>query len=212
MPTPSLKPCIQRFLESENKITDFTTRSEYFHEARSGNIRVINSRDHYLIVEIGFLSLMLEWEIFIENVFCRLLCNSKRSSRPQPQLLIGGFTNIETTRSTLHGKVGYFRWIDPSELVRLSQKHFRNGEPFLTPINAAYQQLDEARIIRNRIGHSSAKAESAFLTMIQTKYGYSPKAMTPGRFLLDKLATNTLRDEYILYARTLTTVAQLIVG
>ena len=74
-------------------------------------------------------------------------------------------------------------------------------------MNAAYQQLDEARIIRNRIGHSSAKAESAFLTMIQTKYGYSPKAMMPGRFLLDKLPSKTFKSEYTLYSQTLITVA-----
>ncbi len=199
-------------MESEKKTTDFLTRSEHFHEARGGTIRVINSRDYYQIVEIGFLSLMLEWEIFIEDAFCRFLCDGKRFSRPQPHLLMPRHKKIEAARTALHGNTGYVNWINPSVIVKLSQKYFRSGEHFLTPINAAYQQLDEARTIRNRIGHSSLSAETYFLTMIQSKYGYSPKSMTPGRFLLDKLPSNTLKNQYTLYAQTLTTVAQLIVG
>ncbi len=212
MPVPNLKPSIQRFLESENKTTDFLSRSEHFHEARGGTIRAINSRDYYLIVEIGFLSLMLEWEIFVEDVFCRFLCDGKRFSRPHPQLLTSRYKNIEVARTTLHGSMGYVKWIDPSIIVRLSQKYFRAGEPFVTPVNAAYQELNEARTIRNRIGHSSSMAETYFLSMMQSKYGYRPKGMTPGRFLLDKLPSNTLKNQYTLYAQTLTTVAQLIVG
>lgn len=212
MPKPSLKPILQRFMQEEKRVTDLANRSAHFHEARSGSIKVITSQDHNLIVEICFLSFMLEWEIFIEDTFSRFLCGGDRFTRPHPQLTGARFNSIENAKQQLLGKRGYVRWIDPNETTRLATQYFLNGEPFSTPYRIASQELDEVRIIRNRIGHSSTSADSIFMTMIRAKYGYTPRGMTPGRFLLDKLPNSQVENQYNYYTQKLLRVAQLILG
>lgn len=211
MPRPSIHPILQRFVQAENRITDLISRSANLYEIRNGGFRVINSHDRYSIIEIHFLRLMLEWEFFIEESFTRFLCGGLRTKRPQPHLL-AKFKNLENAKDALHGKQGFVGWINPEEIIRQSKLYFRNGEPYISPIQAATKPLNEARIIRNRIAHFSDKAEEQFSKMIREKYGYSPRGMTPGRFLLDKLPQNSLSNEYSYYTQILITVGQIIIG
>lgn len=211
MPIPSLLPILQRFTQAESRLTDFINRSSRFHEVRSGAMRTIVSRDRYLIAEICFLSLLLEWEIFIEDSFCRMLCRAPRLSPPHPQTN-AIFNRIDAAKQALRGRQGFVGWINQDEILHQANTYFRNGEPFSTPIRASYRHLDEIRIVRNRVAHSSEKANSAFQTMIRKQYGFNPRGMIPGRYLLDRLPTNSLANQYFLYAQTLLTVAQLITG
>jgi hypothetical protein len=211
MPIPTLLVSYRDFDQAESRITDLISRSASFLEQRGGSLRHITAKDKYLVTEICFLRLLLEWEIVVEEFFSRMLCRAQRNSPPQPGPL-ARFSRIDDAKRALRGGRGFVRWINPDEVLRLAPIYFRNGEPFASPFRAAYQQLNEVRIIRNRVAHSSARAKDAFLRLMRDKYGYNPRGMTPGRYLLDRLPSNPLATQYLYYAQTLRTVADLIIG
>lgn len=100
MPLPTLNTPVQRFISSERRYLDLVNRSLSFYELRSAQLKPIITRDKYLIAEISFLGLILEWELFIEEIFCRLICNSRRFSSPQPRL-IARFNSIQAAKLVL---------------------------------------------------------------------------------------------------------------
>jgi len=211
MPLPTLNTPIQRFYSSEKRYSDLVNRSISFCELRSAQLRPILIRDKYLIAEISFLGLILEWELFIEEIFCRFICNSRRFSSPQPRLN-ARFNSIQAAKLVIRGRQGFINWLNPDEIIRLSKLYFQNGEPFYSPIRAAYLDLEGIRIIRNRIAHSSDKAHGRFQNFIRNKYGFYPRGITPGRFLSDRLPSTHSPSEYAYYSQNLLVLSQLITG
>ena len=103
MPRPQIQAPYQRFLASELRISDFLIRSLGYYEVRQGLLKPLVAKDRYLIAEIAFLGLLLEWEVFVEEAFCRLLCSARRLSPPQPRL-IARFSKIDAAKQTLRGR------------------------------------------------------------------------------------------------------------
>lgn len=82
MPTPTLLVGYRDFDQAESRITDFFSRSAGFLEQRYSSLRHIQARNHYLVTEVCFLRLLLEWEVFVEETFSRMICRAPRNSPP----------------------------------------------------------------------------------------------------------------------------------
>lgn len=201
----------QKFLTDEQRISGIVDRTANFYEERAGSVRKLYLSDIKLITEICFLRVILSWESFMEDVFARFLCGAKRLAPPQPKP-VAIFARIVDAKRVAGGDRGYVNWINPSVTIDTANRYLGNGEPLSMSIRAAYRDLEDIRIVRNRIAHSSPKVELAFSRLVRERYGYNPRGMTPGAYLLDSIPAFTPDTYYIHYSRVLVTVANLIVG
>jgi hypothetical protein len=199
MPKVKINSIKAEFLSSERKISDFVLRSANFYEERNDNIASVLLADRYSITEN-----------FLEDVFIRFLCGAERIVDPQP-ILLGSFRYISDAKQVIGGRRGYFNWNNPSEVNELANLYFKNGEPIVSALRPAYGDIENMRIIRNRIAHSSEKAATGFTKLVRREYGYNPPKMSPGRYLLDT-TLNPPNNQFEYFTTVLVTVANRLTG
>lgn len=166
---------IQKSLSLARDLTNFK-------EFRGGKYRSIHKRTVYLLVENLFLKLFLSWEQFLEQTFIRYMCGAKTSSGYSPRRFVQP-PSLEHAINFIKRTRPYADWTVWSEVIARAELCFYKGSPF-TDASGGEAQLDEMRIIRNRIAHSSRHSEEKFQETVLQKLGYTPRGMVPGRLLL----------------------------
>jgi hypothetical protein len=141
------------------------------------------------IAELSFLKVYLAWERFLEEAFARYLCGARS---------VGGFLprSYAEPRNLDHARqlvmmapqriLRYADWANRELIIRRAELVFRDGKPFVQPLQAGALDLDDMGIIRNRIAHGSAHAKEQFLKLVHRRLGVA-YPFAPGRFLLRRV-------------------------
>lgn len=93
----------------------------------------------------------------------------------------------------------YVDWTKLDEVITKAELYFEKGEPFANTLRNASAQLEDMKILRNRIAHRSKYSEAKFQALVRQKMGYNPRGIVPGKFLLEKIPsgnTRTVLQEY----------------
>jgi hypothetical protein len=94
----------------------------------------------------------------------------------------------------------------------LAQRYFDQGDPYQTAIASVAQTLDDMTAVRNRIAHRSDFAVRQFHGVVRRSYGYIPRGMSAGRFLLSRNPTALSQPEHFdYYAGILLAASQIVV-
>jgi len=146
----------------------------------------------------------MAWETFLESVFVRYICGATSATGFTPSLLSPPKPTIEAAMAELLAQNQYLNWT-PSNTVTWAKSYFAHGEPFNTPINAVTQTLYDISAVRNRLAHHSEFAASNFRSVVLKAFGYMPRGMNAGRFLLTINPSSSASSQTFLefYANTL---------
>lgn len=216
MPAPSVFSHFNAFRDKTTQLTDFANRSTDFLENRGNQARSLLTRDRYLLVEVCFLQVLMAWETFLEEAFARFMCGARRLSVPRDPVRLTQFPSLQDAKLTIYQGRRYANWLVPANIEAVCLQHFDQGAPFLGLITAANLELNEIRIIRNKIAHSSSHATREFRNLMIRKLPNVHRGVSPGRFLLSPVPQTmnpqNLGNFYQFYASFLETLAQLIIG
>lgn len=172
----------------------------------------ISSKRRESMVELAFLRAFLGWEMFLEESFILYLSGQK----PPRGRLPYRYTHPPNYAMAVEWVVPegrtYAKWNESRFVIQRAERHFRNGEPFASPLRRNSNALEEARHIRNAVAHESAKAQSQFEQVVRTNLGTLPHNLTVGGFL-GTLAPKTAPPITFLelYVSKIEAVAQQIV-
>ncbi len=185
MPTLGVEHCLRGFESSVQKTTRFVREARGWRRLGSNGVYVhIGIGRVELLAGLGLLRIHLAWEEFLESVFVRYMCGARSTSGFAPVLLSPPQPTIAVAMATLLGPSRQFlHWNARSTLARAS-RFFQAGEPFATAVGAIAQTLDDISAVRNRFAHRSDFSANAFRILVLTAFGYVPRGMSPGRFLL----------------------------
>ena len=126
----------------------------------------------------------MTWETFLENVFLRYMCGAQSANGFSPTLLFKPKSNLSVAMGTLlRSNWQYLNW-NSSSTLNWANTYFDQGEPFSTAIRAITLTLGEITAVRNRFAHRSDFALREFREVVLKSFGYIPRGINPGRFLL----------------------------
>jgi hypothetical protein len=165
------------------RLTNFLAASKLFRRP-GGNL--IHVRDQEEIAGLTLLKLTLAWESFLEDTFLRYLCGAKSAAGVSPTLLLGKQPKLNAAFRALSGSNKFLGW-QPDTTLKRANKFFDAGEPYETAVKGAKSVLEDMGSIRNRIAHRSDHSVIEFQAVVQVHFGFVPRGMTPGRFLLSTL-------------------------
>ena len=176
----------EEFEDSVQNVLTFLNVAKNFKFIQAdGSYKNIGVRQVELITGLVLLKIYLSWEEFIEDVFARYMCGAKSASGYAPSLNYSKEPNIAHAMATLLGGKNYLNW-SAKKIIDRGNRYFGRGEPFRTTVNAIISTLDEIIIIRNRFAHRSDFSAIEFRSVVLRWFGYVPRGIIPGRFLLAK--------------------------
>lgn len=185
MPRVAVAHCRRDFEDSVDQSVSFLRQAEHFRVSlRAGSSRHIGPRRVELLAALALLRIHLSWEQFVESLFLRYLCGGVSTAGYAPVVLCPIQHTISAAMTfLLPSGQRYLSWgVDPT-LARAG-RHFASGEPFATGLGAISQTLGDISTVRNRFVHRSDYAVQEFRAVLIREFGYLPRGMTPGRFLL----------------------------
>jgi len=146
-----------------------------------------------LIAEISFLKIFVAFENFIENTFLYYMLGGKSPNKYCPIRYVFPKDKEHAIKMTLQDYSNYTDWSTPDKIVKRAEYTFKNGEPFKTGIASYIQILQDLKIIRNYITHSSENAKDKFEIRARFYLGTLPpgNVLTVGNFLLMYSPQNT---------------------
>lgn len=181
-----------------------------YREFRGGRYRPIFKQKVYLIVELSFLKIFMSWEDFLERTFIRYMCGGHTNSDYAPKRYIQPI-NLDHALNILRQARRFIDWTRGNEIIHRSKLFFQDGEPYATTIGASLQQLDEMKVIRNKIAHQSKYATRNFQQLVRNKYGYYPKGITAGKLLISNIPSTNPKTVLKEYYDLLLTLGKMIV-
>lgn len=202
----SVEYCLRNLDENISKALNLLSEiNDYRVVQPTGKLIKISSRQREVFAAISLLRMHLAWEDYIENVFIRYLCGGRTSSGYSPILIGTGIPvrNMRMAISLLLGTSNFLNW-SPTHIESRARHFFSLGEPFVSTINTARNSLTQMNIVRNRFAHRSEYASVEFINVVRTTFGYIPRGINPGRFLLmTDPATPSIRfiDKYAAILR-----------
>ncbi len=185
MPVLAVQHCRNDFELGIQDALAFVRQVRTFQVPRpGGRPRPIGVRLVELLAGLALLRTHLAWEEFVEDVFLRYMCGARSAAGYAPVLLAAREPRISDAMKRLLGpKWHYLDW-NPQNILTWAQQYFDHGEPFATALGTISQTLDEIIVIRNRIAHRSDFSAQRFRAVVLKWFGYMPRGMTAGRFLL----------------------------
>ena len=184
MPAIGVQHCLQDFTQSVQDSLDLAKEAQYFRVIHpDGSHRHIGIRRVELFAGLALLRIHMAWETFLESVFVRYMCGAKSATGFTPTLQSPPKPTIQAAMAELLGQNQYLNWT-PLNTVPWAKSYFDQGEPFDTAINAVTQTLNDITVVRNRLAHHSEFAASNFRSVVLNAFGYMPRGMNAGRFLL----------------------------
>lgn len=150
------------------------------------------------IAELSYLRTFLAWETFLEDSFARFLCGAKSGSGFRPVRYASPANIAHAHRLVRMGPqrvARYGDWGSRDFVLTRANLLFKDGKPYAPPLQAAGRDVDDMRIIRNRVAHRSEYARSKFDDFVLRRLGV-PRRLHPGRFLLmrDHVSNQTYLD------------------
>lgn len=203
MPELNVEHCLRNFDDSISKALNLLSEIDDYRILQpTGSLIRVNSRKKELFAAISLLRMHLAWEDFIENVFIRYLCGGITQSGYSPVLVGLPAKNIRAAIATLMGRNNYLIW-SPANIEIKARQFFDLGEPFVSTISGARNALIEINAVRNRFAHRSEHASVEFTNLVRNTFGYIPRGINPGRFLLmnDPAAPMRFIDKYEVILR-----------
>ena len=184
MPGLGVQHCLVSFnadMESASRLLDemFLLRIS---DAR-GRMHRIGARRQEMIACLALLRMHLAWEEFLESVFVRYMCGGRTATGHSPMLCAAPESTVGAAYKALLGGSSFLAW-NTSNIDTRARHYFDHGEPFVTMLGSARNTLEQISVVRNRFAHRSEHAASHFRSLVRSVLGYTPRGMSPGRFLL----------------------------
>jgi hypothetical protein len=137
------------------------------------------------MMEVVYLRAFLALEAFLEESFILFSLGHRpprgraprRFTFPPNRKAAEEWILPEDTRSR-----PYASW-DPGSVRHRASRFFKDGAPFEIALSVKQAALQDARTIRNKIAHDSARAQERFHTLVRQKLGSLPSGLTVGGFL-----------------------------
>jgi hypothetical protein len=184
MPKLEVQHCLRDLETSINDSLYLLAESNLYKiENGSGKYIQICARRKELFACTALLKMFISWEDFVESSIIRYICGGRTTSGYAPMLVNTPFPTIQRAYLNLFGRKPYLNW-SPSNVISQANRYFISGEPFLSAISSSRNKLDEINIVRNRFAHRSDSAKSEFETIVRNTFGYTPKGINSGRWLL----------------------------
>jgi hypothetical protein len=183
MPPRTVEPSLVGFEDSVSDAQAFARAVPEYRIVSGAGFKRIGARRSEELTALGLLKIQLAWEAFLENTFTRYMCGVPAPSGFAPQLLQPRESRIEDALVTLLGPNQRFLNWSASNTSTRAHAYFAAGAPFLPPLQAVSNLLEEINAVRNRFAHSSQHAQRQFRAVVRTRLGFVPHGMTVGRFL-----------------------------
>ena len=214
MPDIGVQHCLRDFAQNVQDALDLVNRAYSFRILDSrGNYRYIGVRRVELFAGLALFKIHMAWETFLESVFVRYMCGAASATGFAPILLGAPKRTIRAAMvDLLMPNLNFLNWT-PSNTLRWANMYFDHGEPFTITISAVTQTLGEISVVRNSFVHRSEYAASEFRTVVLRMFGYVPRGMSPGRFLLTRNPSPSAGNQKFLeiYANILLGASRSIV-
>jgi hypothetical protein len=205
VPTISVQHCLRDFAQRVQDSLDLAHEAHSFRVLQAdGSHRYIGIRRVELFAGVALLRIHMAWEAFLESVFVRYMCGARSATGFAPVLLSPPKPTTTAAMADLLGKSSFLNW-SPSNTVSRASVYFVRGEPFNTTLSAVTRTLKEISVIRNCFAHRSDFATLEFRSVVLSAFGYLPRGISPGRFLLTISPSPSAGDQKFLefYANTL---------
>lgn len=164
------------------------------------------------IAELSYLKSYLAWETFLEESFIRLLQGAHTlSGRQAPRH--ANPISLDHARNLLIGleKGGrYSDWTRRSKVTDRANLLFKDGKPFVGPLQAAARDLDDMAMLRDCIAHRSEFVRKNFGKVVQRRLGVAQR-MHPGRFLL-RTRPGTTENHLEFFSHMIIVVAEQVLA
>ena len=184
MPAVAVSHCLSDFQGALRTSLAWLNRSrDYRIERRSGALHMIGARATERLAALTLLEMHLAWEDCVESVFVRYLCGALAPSGRAPSLVGPRFSSMPAAMRALLGNRRYLRWTG-NDITDRAKLFFVDGEPFASAVGYSRQYLEDVCTVRNAIAHRSDSARNEFRALVRREYGYNPRGLNPGRFLL----------------------------
>ena len=162
-------------------------------------------------IEAAFLQLQKSWELFLENLLLCLLIGH----RPHTTIITSHFTvsDLEIARGIVLREDNYLDWIGIDRVKNRFNAYLIEAPNHISnTLSAIATELNEIRIVRNAIAHSSKKAKDDFANLWLRKVGGSPTITVPADFLKLPDPNNLPSTYFDKYADTLETAAGIMIN
>jgi hypothetical protein len=147
--------------------------------------------------EMAYLRMFVEWEIFIEASFIRMMCGYQ-SSLFTPIFASGKSRqpDLGTAFNSLSGGRGFLLWHDPRHIRDRGQAWFSGG-PHEAVAVSSYSRLEWFGWVRHRVAHGSddarRKLDAATLGLCGRRY----RGASAGRFLRSWNTSATPQERWL---------------
>ena len=175
MPALSLGVTVRETVRDVDRLANYRSRAS-----------ALPPEFQYLVAEVVLLRLTAITESAIEDLACKLVAGAPytNGSYPSP---IHGARSIEGAHQAMctYGRTKakrYLSWNSASAIRDNVSKVLSDAEPFVFRARAHGDLLDEVRIVRNRVAHSSSKARGEFREVVRATYGANV-SLSVGMFL-----------------------------
>lgn len=214
MTVASVAHCLREFVGSTNDSLALVLRARDMGEITTdGVLRRVGPRFIELHASLALLRIHASWESFLEDVFLRYMCGARCLTGAGPSLIGPPMPRLRDASRKLLGGLKYLSW-NPYNTIRWAKTYFMNGEPFTTALGYSMMILDDMYAVRNRFVHRSLHSSTEFHSVVMRVYGYLPRGISPGRFLLSKDPSGAFGGLAFIeaYVAVLVTSGQLIVA
>ena len=185
MPIISVQHCLRDFSFRVQDSLNLSQEAYLFRiKSPDGKYRSIGIRRIELFAGLALFRIQMAWETFLENVFLRYMCGAMSASGYSTILLGNPRPSIsDAMNELLSPSLRYLNWT-PTDVLYRANNYFDQGEPFSSTISAITQTLREIAGVRNCLAHRSEYATQEFRSVVRRSFGYLPRGINPGRFLL----------------------------
>jgi hypothetical protein len=184
MPSLGVQHCLRDFEDNLDNALNMLAESSTYRIPKGLERSVsISSRRKELFAALALLRMHIAWEDFIERSFLRYLCGAYTTSGYSPILLNAPFRTIDNAFTTILAGHQYINW-NPAKIENLARTYFNSGDPFVSAVSPARNKLTEINDVRNRFAHRSESASQKFEFIVQSVFGFVPRGINPGRYLL----------------------------
>jgi hypothetical protein len=153
------------------------------------------------VTKLCFFQAFLSWESFLEETFTLYLLGKRPPTGPPPRRLgVRPTTRKEAVLLVVGGDRNYADWTKGAGLKDRAKKYFHDGKPYTDALHGQGQFLDEMRVIRNAIAHSSTHSQDQFKKLARGKLlGSFPPKMTVGSFLASTIPGSSPPQSFLEY-------------
>lgn len=135
------------------------------------------------IIELAFLRGFLGWESFLEESFILHMLGRRPRHGVRPHRYALPPDRAAALDFSSAGK-DYAKWDGAPEVVRRAKQFFRDGVPYVAPLQSKMNALQDAKTVRNAVAHRSGTAIDQFEKLARNELkGALPPGLTVGGFL-----------------------------